>query len=239
MLTIVDLAVDYDGIHALAGINLAVHRGEIVTLIGSNGAGKTTTLKAISGLVKPRSGSIHFQGQDLAQVPPPQRLRLGIAHCPEGRHILQKQTVKENLVLGAFIRTQSLWWSKTDRVAIQQDLERMWELFPRLAERQSQLAGTMSGGEQQMLAIARALMSRPQLLLLDEPSLGLAPQVVQDIFRVIQELNRSGMTILLVEQNAKLALEIAHRGYVLEAGKIKCSGADLLHDPRVKVAYLG
>ncbi len=231
MLTIVDLSVDYDGIHALADVNLEVKEGEIVTLIGSNGAGKTTTLKAISGLVKARSGLITFQGQDLGKMPAPDRVKLGIAHCPEGRHILQKQTVRQNLELGAFIRT--------DREGIKKDLQEMFELFPRLAEREQQLAGTMSGGEQQMLAIARALMSRPKLLLLDEPSLGLAPQIVTDIFKVIQALNRSGMTILLVEQNANLALEIADRGYVLEAGIVKCSGADLLHDPRVQVAYLG
>lgn len=231
MLRIIDLVVDYDGIHALGGISLEVKQGEIVTLIGSNGAGKTTTLRAISGLVTPRSGLITFQGQDLGKIPAPERLKLGIAHCPEGRHILQKQTVRQNLDLGAFIRN--------DREGISRDRARMFELFPRLAERQNQLAGTMSGGEQQMLAIARALMSRPQLLLLDEPSLGLAPQIVRDIFTVIQDLNRSGMTILLVEQNAKLALEIAHRGYVLEGGRIKCEGADLLHDPRVQVAYLG
>ncbi len=231
MLVITDLCVDYDGVQALAGINLEVKQGEIVTLIGANGAGKTTTLKAISGLVKVRSGSIYYQGQLLNTVAPHQRLSLGIAHCPEGRHILQKQTVKENLELGAFIRS--------DRAAIAADMEKMFSLFPRLQERQNQLAGTMSGGEQQMLAIARALMSRPQLLLLDEPSLGLAPQIVQDIFRVIQTLKQEGVTILLVEQNAKLALEIADRGYVLEAGEIKCSGSDLLHDPRVQLAYLG
>lgn len=231
MLVITDLCVDYDGVQVLAGINLEVKQGEIVTLIGANGAGKTTTLKAISGLVKVRSGSIYYQGQLLNTVPPHQRLSLGIAHCPEGRHILQKQTVKENLELGAFIRS--------DRPAIAADMEKMFTLFPRLQERQNQLAGTMSGGEQQMLAIARALMSRPQLLLLDEPSLGLAPQIVQDIFRVIQTLQQEGVTILLVEQNAKLALEIADRGYVLEAGEIKCSGSDLLHDPRVQLAYLG
>ncbi|MFN3361352.1 MAG: ABC transporter ATP-binding protein, partial [Pseudanabaenaceae cyanobacterium] len=182
MLVITDLCVDYDGVQALAGINLEVKQGEIVTLIGANGAGKTTTLKAISGLVKVRSGSIYYQGQLLNTVAPHQRLSLGIAHCPEGRHILQKQTVKENLELGAFIRS--------DRAAIAADMEKMFSLFPRLQERQNQLAGTMSGGEQQMLAIARALMSRPQLLLLDEPSLGLAPQIVQDIFRVIQTLKQ-------------------------------------------------
>lgn len=227
-----DLHVYYGGIHALKGINFEIHRGEIVSLIGANGAGKTTTLRAISGLVEPR-GQILFDGQDLLKIPPHLRIHQGVAQSPEGRGVFAQMTVLENLMMGAYIRK--------DKAEILKDLEKCYGLFPRLKERRQQLAGTLSGGEQQMLAICRALMSRPRLLLLDEPSLGLAPLIVAQIFRIIQMLNKEGMTILLVEQNASMALKISHRAYVLATGKIEMSGEgkELLKDARVQQAYLG
>ncbi|MDJ0648309.1 MAG: ABC transporter ATP-binding protein [Xenococcaceae cyanobacterium MO_188.B19] len=233
ILEIINLSVKYDAIQALKDINLVVNQGEIVTLIGANGAGKTTILKSISRLVKPEQGQIIYQGKDTTRCRPDQVVKLGIAHSPEGRRILAKQTVLNNLELGAYIRS--------DRLRIKADLEYQFTLFPRLAERRHQIAGTLSGGEQQMLAIARALMSRPQLLLLDEPSLGLAPHIVQEIFAIIRQLHQSGVTILLVEQNARLALENSDRGYVLEAGILKMTqkASDLLNDQRLREAYLG
>ena len=233
MLEIINLSVKYEGIQALKDVNLVINKGEIVTLIGANGAGKTTILKSISRLVNPEQGKIIYQGKDLTRCRPDQVVKLGIAHSPEGRRILAKQTVLNNLELGAYIRS--------DRLGIKSDLEYQFTLFPRLAERRHQIAGTLSGGEQQMLAIARALMSRPKLLLLDEPSLGLAPQIVQEIFAIIRQLHISGGTILLVEQNAHLALENCDRGYVLEAGTLKMTGNadELLNNQRLKEAYLG
>ena len=233
MLEINDLSVNYGGIKALQQVSLRVETGEIVTLIGANGAGKTTTLKTISRLLTAKTGRIIYQGQDITHLPPHEIVKRGIAHSPEGRRILARQTVLTNLQLGAYTRS--------DRLGVKSDIEEQWQLFPRLSERREQLAGTLSGGEQQMLAIARALMSRPKLLLLDEPSLGLAPQIVREIFSIIRKLNKSGVTILLVEQNANLALETANRGYVLEAGRLTIAGeaGDLLKDERVKQAYLG
>jgi branched-chain amino acid transport system ATP-binding protein len=233
MLEISDLSVNYGGIKALQQVSLRVETGEIVTLIGANGAGKTTTLKTISRLLTAKTGRIIYQGQDITHLPPHEIVKRGIAHSPEGRRILARQTVLTNLQLGAYTRS--------DRLGVKSDIEEQWQLFPRLSERREQLAGTLSGGEQQMLAIARALMSRPKLLLLDEPSLGLAPQIVREIFSIIRKLNESGVTILLVEQNAHLALETANRGYVLEAGRLTIAGeaGDLLRDERVKQAYLG
>ena len=233
LLKVKNLYVKYGGIQALEDINLVVQEGEIVTLIGANGAGKSTTLRAISRIVNPEHGRIFYQGQELGRFPPHQVVKLGIAHCPEGRRILTRQTVLTNLELGAYTRS--------DHRKIKADMERQFLTFPRLRERRHQLAGTLSGGEQQMLALARALMSRPQLLLLDEPSLGLAPKIVREIFSVIRQLQESGVTILLVEQNANLALQIAQRGYVLEAGRITISGSapELLEDKRVRKAYLG
>ena len=233
MLEISDLSVNYGGIKALQQVSLRVEKGEIVTLIGANGAGKTTTLKTISRLLTAKTGRIIYQGQDITHLPPHEIVKRGIAHSPEGRRILARQTVLTNLQLGAYTRS--------DRLGVKSDIEEQWQLFPRLSERREQLAGTLSGGEQQMLAIARALMSRPKLLLLDEPSLGLAPQIVREIFSIIRKLNESGVTILLVEQNANLALETANRGYVLEAGRLTIAGeaGDLLKDERVKQAYLG
>jgi branched-chain amino acid transport system ATP-binding protein len=233
LLELTNISVHYGGIQALNNINLIVNQGEVVTLIGANGAGKTTTLKAISQIVKVDQGQIIYNGRNITNYAPHQLVKLGLAHSPEGRRVLARQSVLDNLLLGAYIHH--------DAIAIQRDLDRQLQLFPRLAERRQQLAGTLSGGEQQMLAIARALMSRPQLLLLDEPSLGLAPAIVQEIFVIIKNLRATGMTILLVEQNANLALQVADRGYVLEAGNITMSGqaSDLLKDERVKQAYLG
>ena len=233
MLEINDLSVNYGGIKALQQVSLRVEKGEIVTLIGANGAGKTTTLKTISRLLTAKTGRIIYQGQDITHLPPHEIVKRGIAHSPEGRRILARQTVLTNLQLGAYTRS--------DRLGVKSDIEEQWQLFPRLSERREQLAGTLSGGEQQLLAIARALMSRPKLLLLDEPSLGLAPQIVREIFSIIRQLNESGVTILLVGQNANLALETANRGYVLEAGRLTIAGeaGDLLKDERVKQAYLG
>ncbi|HUS15349.1 MAG TPA: ABC transporter ATP-binding protein, partial [Chloroflexia bacterium] len=212
LLEITGLTVNYGGIQALQDVSLTVAPGEVVTLIGANGAGKSTTLRAISRLIRPRAGQIVYDGRDITTARPDEVVRLGIAQCPEGRRVLARQSIYDNLVLGAYVRH--------DRAAIAQDIEAQFARFPRLAERRSQLAGTLSGGEQQMLAIARALMSRPRLLLLDEPSLGLAPLVVREIFRTIGTLHESGVTILLVEQNAHLALQHADRGYVLEAGRL-------------------
>jgi branched-chain amino acid transport system ATP-binding protein len=233
LLEIQNLSVNYGAIKALQDIHLEVYTGEIVTLIGSNGAGKSTTLRAISRLVDPVQGKIFYRGEDITRLRPDQVVRLGIAQSPEGRRILTRQTVLTNLELGAYTRN--------DRLGIRADIERQFITFPRLAERKNQLAGTLSGGEQQMLAIARALMSRPKLLLLDEPSLGLAPQIVLEIFSVIRQLHEDGVTVLLVEQNANLALETADRGYILEAGTLTLTGIapDLLNDPRVRQAYLG
>ncbi|KOP25510.1 ABC transporter ATP-binding protein [Hapalosiphon sp. MRB220] len=233
ILEIKNLYVNYGGIKALQNINLVVNNSEVVTLIGANGAGKTTTLRAISKILNPKSGEIIYSGRNITRRQPHEIVQLGIAHCPEGRRVLTRQTVYDNLLLGAYIRSQ--------QVQIKNDIQQQFELFPRLAQRRNQLAGTLSGGEQQMLAIARALMSRPKLLLLDEPSLGLAPAIVREIFSIIETLRATGVTILLVEQNANLALQIADRGYVLEAGCITFTGAasELITDERVKKAYLG
>ncbi|HEY9596684.1 MAG TPA: ABC transporter ATP-binding protein, partial [Cyanophyceae cyanobacterium] len=232
-LEIKNLFVNYGAIQALQDINLVVNQGEIVTLIGANGAGKSTTLRAISRLLNPIQGQILYKGRDITKLRPDQVVSFGIAHSPEGRRVLARQTVLTNLELGAYARR--------DRLGIKSDIEKQFLTFPRLGERRHQLAGTLSGGEQQMLAIARAIMSRPQLLLLDEPSLGLAPQIVREIFSVIRKLHESGVTILLVEQNAHLALETADRGYVLEAGQLTLTGlaSELITDERVKKAYLG
>jgi branched-chain amino acid transport system ATP-binding protein len=223
----------YGHIHALRGISLTVNEGEVVTLIGSNGAGKTTTLRSIHGLLPPREGRIVFDGQEIQGVPAHQLISRGIAQSPEGRKIFFRMTVLENLEMGAYHRI--------DRSEIQQDMDRVFDLFPRLKERTRQEAGTLSGGEQQMLAIGRALVSRPKLLLLDEPSMGLAPVLVERIFEIIREINEQGTTILLVEQNANVALEIASRGYVLETGEIitSASASELREDPTVREAYLG
>jgi len=233
MLVLDQIHTYYDRIHALKGVSLTVDKGEIVTLIGSNGAGKTTTLRTISGLLHPRTGSIYFEGQPIDHLPAHEITRLGISHAPEGRKIFARLTVRENLELGAFTRT--------DKAAIREDMERVMELFPRLRERLNQRGGTLSGGEQQMLAIGRALMSRPRLLLLDEPSMGLAPLLVDQIFRIIRNINEQGTTILLVEQNAHVALSIAHRAYVMETGLIVLEGpaAEVLASPQVREAYLG
>jgi branched-chain amino acid transport system ATP-binding protein len=227
-----DLEVHYDGIRALHGVSFTVLKGEIVTLIGANGAGKTSILRAVSGLT-PYAGSIVFEGQDLKRIPAHQIVALGIAHVPEGRGIFGNLTVRENLRLAT--------WQRTDKGEIEADYDRVFAIFPRLMERRDQPGGTLSGGEQQMLAVGRALMSRGRLLLLDEPSMGLSPRLVQEIFRVIEDINRTGTTILLVEQNANMALRIASRAYVLETGAVILSGPgrELLGDPRVKDAYLG
>lgn len=233
MLEINNLSVNYGGIQALQDVSLTVNEGEVVTLIGANGAGKTTTLRTISRLLTPRSGQILYKDKNITNLRPDQVAQVGIAHSPEGRRVLARQTVLDNLELGAFLRS--------DRWGIKADIEKQFQIFPRLGERRDQLAGTLSGGEQQMLAIARAVMSRPKLLLLDEPSLGLAPQIVKEIFKTIVEMNKSGVTILLVEQNATLALQNANRGYVMESGIITIEGqaSDLLLDERVRQAYLG
>ena len=234
MLEIKNLAVSYGAITALHGISLSVPDGKIVTLIGANGAGKTTTLKTISGLLKPKSGEILHGGKNIAGLPPHQIVKLGISHVPEGRMMFANLTVMENLQIGAYLQK--------DKQIIGRELDNVFSLFPRLKERVQQIAGTLSGGEQQMLAIGRALMSRPKFLMLDEPSLGLAPLLVKSIFEKIVEINRQqGITILLVEQNANLALEISHFGYVLETGKVVVQGdsAALRQNPQVKSAYLG
>lgn len=233
MLKIKDLHVSYGGIKALRGIDIEVPDGKIVTLIGANGAGKSTTLRTISGLVKAESGSIEYDGQELIGKPINKILEAGIAQIPEGRRVFPDMTVLENLKIGAYLRT--------DKDGIEKDIKWCYELFPRLEERNWQLAGTLSGGEQQMLAVARGLMSRPKMMMLDEPSLGLAPLVVQDIFSIIKEINRQGVTILLVEQNANMALKTADFAYVLETGTITKSGTgmELLNDESIKEAYLG
>jgi branched-chain amino acid transport system ATP-binding protein len=233
LLEIINLSVNYGGIQALQNVDLVIYPGEVVTLIGANGAGKSTTLRAISRLIRPRAGQIRYKGRDITHTRPDDVVRLGIAQCPEGRRVLARQSILANLELGAYTRT--------DRAGIRADIERQFAVFPRLAERRTQLAGTLSGGEQQMLSLARALMSRPQLLLLDEPSLGLAPLIVREIFNIIRTLHAEGVTILLVEQNASLALQHADRGYVLQAGSIAIAGegAALLADDRVRHAYLG
>ncbi len=233
MLKIDDINVYYGAIHALKGISLEVDEGEIVTLIGANGAGKSTTLRTISGLLKPKTGAIDFQGQDIAGVPAHEIVKRGISQVPEGRRIFAEMTVRENLDLGAFTRK--------DKDGIAADMKHVFELFPRLEERRDQVAGTLSGGEQQMLAMGRALMSRPKLLLLDEPSMGLAPLLIREIFNIIVDINKSGTTVLLVEQNANMALSIASRAYVLETGRITLSGsaAELAASEEVKKAYLG
>ena len=233
MLEVVDLDVHYGAIHALKGIDIQVDEGQIVTLIGANGAGKSTTLRAISGMVRPTRGRIVFQGKDIGGHPPHTIVRRGIAQAPEGRGIFANLTVDDNLEIGAYARK--------DKDGIARDRDRALALFPRLKERIKQSAGTLSGGEQQMLAIARALLARPKLLLLDEPSLGLAPQVVQTIFQIIRDINAGGTTILLVEQNAHMALQVAHHGYVLEVGEIAMAdtAAKLAASDEVRKAYLG
>ena len=233
MLDIKDLQVYYDGIHAIKGVSLEVARGALVTLVGSNGAGKSTLLRTICGLKKPSSGELRFQERSLLDMSVTRIVQMGISMVPEGRQIFPDLTVMENLRLGAYIRT--------DQDGIARDQERVFSLFPRLKERASQKGGTLSGGEQQMLAIARGLMAKPSLLLLDEPSLGLAPILVEEVFRVIQEIHAEGVTVLLIEQNAQAALAIADYGYVMESGRIDLQGKgqDLLHDEAVQRAYLG
>ena len=233
LLELGDVHAFYGNIEALKGVTLKVEEGECVTLIGSNGAGKSTTLRSISGLLSPRDGSIRFAGTEIAHAAPQDIVRLGISQSPEGRHCFPRMTVRENLDLGAYLRN--------DRPGIEQDMQRVFSLFPRLSERERQKAGTMSGGEQQMLAIGRALMAQPKLLLLDEPSLGLAPLLAREIFAVVRRVNAEGVAILLVEQNVRGALRLAARGYVLETGRVVASGASdgLAVDPRIRSAYLG
>ena len=233
LLNVNDIHAYYGNIHALKGVSLEVNEGEVVTLIGANGAGKTTTLRSIAGLLEPRSGSIYFEGEDLRGYKAHELVRRGVAMVPEGRGVFARLTVAENLDMGAYHRD--------DRKEIQEDLEHIFELFPRLKERRTQVAGTLSGGEQQMLATGRALMSRPRLLLMDEPSMGLAPILVETIFDIVREINDEGTTILLVEQNAHMALQVADRGYVLQTGEIVLhdTAAKLQEDPIVQKAYLG
>lgn len=233
ILEVSGLSVHYGAIQALRGISLEVARGQVVALIGANGAGKTTTLRAVSRMLKASGGSVRFQGEEVTRLPSHALVARGMAHAPEGRGIFLNLTVKENLDLGAYLRT--------DREGIEQDQDKAFQLFPLLWERRAQLSGTLSGGEQQMLAVARALMSRPRLMLLDEPSLGLAPQVVERIFGVLREVNQGGVALLLVEQNAHKALQLAHRAYVLESGSVvmEGTGRELLASPEVRRAYLG
>ena len=233
LLSLRKLEVAYGGIHAVKGIDLDVGQGELVCLIGANGAGKTTTLKGICGLLPVKAGKIHYGGVDVTGKPAFQLVKRGLAMVPEGRGVFGALTIEENLAMGAYVRR--------DTAGVKADLERVFDLFPRLKERRRQTAGTLSGGEQQMLAMGRALMSRPKLLLLDEPSMGLAPLMVQKVFETILTVSAEGVTILLIEQNAKLALEVSHRGYVMESGEITLTGeaAKLLHDPAVRAAYLG
>ncbi|MGW6566176.1 ABC transporter ATP-binding protein [Streptomyces sp. NPDC054975] len=233
LLEVEDLRVAYGKIEAVKGISFSVEAGQVVSLIGTNGAGKTTTLRTLSGLIKPASGKITFDGQVLNGIPAHKVVSLGMAHSPEGRHIFPKLTITENLQLGAFLRK--------DKDGIEKDIQRAYDLFPILGERRKQAAGTLSGGEQQMLAMGRALMSQPKLLMLDEPSMGLSPIMMQKIMETIATLKAEGMTILLIEQNAQAALSLADHGYVLEVGKIKLSGTgqDLLHDDEVRKTYLG
>jgi branched-chain amino acid transport system ATP-binding protein len=233
MLKIEDINVYYGNIHALKGVSLDINEGEIVTLIGANGAGKSTLLKTISGLLKPKNGSILFEGQSISGKVAQSIVKQGLSHVPEGRRVFANMSVEENLELGAYLRK--------DKQGIKEDFEKVYNLFPRLLERRKQLSGTLSGGEQQMLAMGRALMARPKLLLLDEPSMGLAPLLVKTIFRIIEEINKSGTTILLVEQNANMALSIADRAYVIETGKIVISGSseELNQSDQIRMAYLG
>jgi branched-chain amino acid transport system ATP-binding protein len=233
LLDVQDLSVYYGAIHALQGISFTVDEGEIVTLIGANGAGKSTTLKTISGLLRPKPGSVRYKGEELTTVPAERIVKRGVVHVPEGRKIFATLTVQENLEMGAYTRS--------DKGEIAASLERVFQSFPRLKERYAQLGGTLSGGEQQMLAVGRALMAKPSLLLLDEPSMGLSPILVEEIFRIIQTINKQGTSILLVEQNAFMALQVATRGYVLETGNIPLAGtaAELSANPKVRAAYLG
>ncbi len=232
MLKVNDINVYYGAIHAIKGVSFEVNGGEVVTLIGANGAGKSTILNTVCGLLRSRTGSIEFLDKNLAAVPAHKIVELGMAHVPEGRRVFQQMTVEENLEMGAYTQARS---------TIAPNLERVYQQFPRLKERRKQVAGTLSGGEQQMLAMGRGLMSSPRLLMLDEPSMGLAPILVEQIFEIIKQLHQSGTTILLVEQNARMALSVADRGYVLETGKIVATGTgdELLHDEAVKRAYLG
>jgi len=233
LLALEGLKVAYGGIQAVRGIDLVVGKGELVCLIGANGAGKTTTLKGITGLQPVSGGTVRYEGEDVTGAPAFQLVRRGLAMVPEGRGVFGGLTIEENLAMGAYTRS--------DRDGIRTDVERVFALFPRLKERRRQTAGTLSGGEQQMLAMGRALMSRPRLLLLDEPSMGLAPLMVQKVFETVLEVSGEGVTILLIEQNAKLALEVSHRGYVMESGEITLAGdaKALLHDPKIRAAYLG
>jgi branched-chain amino acid transport system ATP-binding protein len=233
LLALSKLEVAYGGIHAVKGIDLEVGQGELVCLIGANGAGKTTTLKGICGLLPVKAGTIRYAGDDITGKPPFRLVQRGLAMVPEGRGVFGALTIEENLAMGAYIRN--------DSDGIKADMERVYGLFPRLKERRRQTAGTLSGGEQQMLAMGRAMMSRPKLLLLDEPSMGLAPLMVQKVFETVQTISAEGVTILLIEQNAKLALEVSRRGYVMESGEITLAGEakSLLHDPKVRAAYLG
>ncbi|HET9340755.1 MAG TPA: ABC transporter ATP-binding protein [Casimicrobiaceae bacterium] len=233
LLALERLQVAYGGIQAVKGIDLVVGRGELVCLIGANGAGKTTTLKGVTGLQPVSGGTVRYDGEDVTGARAFELVRKGLAMVPEGRGVFGALTIEENLAMGAYVRT--------DRVAIRADVERVFTLFPRLKERRRQTAGTLSGGEQQMLAMGRAMMSRPRMLLLDEPSMGLAPLMVQKVFETVLAVSGEGVTILLIEQNAKLALEVSHRGYVMESGEITLAGEakSLLHDPKVRAAYLG
>ena len=233
MLKIDNIHVYYGAIHALKGVSLEVHKGEIVTLIGANGAGKSTTLRTVSGLLAPKSGAITFLGENIAGTPAHEIVKHGISQVPEGRRIFAEMSVQENLEMGAFTRK--------DKAGVEKDFEIVYNRFPRLKERRKQQAGTLSGGEQQMLAMGRALMSRPKLLLLDEPSMGLAPLLIKEIFSIIEDINREGTTVLLVEQNANMALSIAHRAYVMETGRITLQGAakELAASEDVRKAYLG
>ena len=233
LLKVTDLKVSYGGIEALRGISFDVEQGQICTLIGANGAGKSTTLRSISGLVKPAAGKIEFEGKDITGLDAQKIVSAGIALVPEGRHVFANLTVRENLKIGAYLRK--------DKAGIEQDMEKVFDLFPRLRERDWQLAGTLSGGEQQMLAVGRAMMARPKLMMMDEPSLGLAPLVVKDIFSIIRDLKSEGITILLIEQNANAALRCADYALVMETGRITLTGTgeELLNDPKVKEAYLG
>ncbi len=231
-LRVENIHVYYGAIHAIRGVTFTVNEGEVVTLIGANGAGKSTILKTVSGLLRPKSGTIVFDGTDITQIPPHKLVPMGLAHVPEGRRIFQQMTVEENLEMGAFTQPKG---------GIAMDLEKVFALFPRLKERRRQIAGTLSGGEQQMLAMGRALMSHPKLLMLDEPSMGLAPILVEQIFDIIRSLHRTGTTILLVEQNAQMALSVADRAYVLETGEITLTGTgdELIHSDAIRKAYLG
>ncbi len=233
MLEIRDLVVNYGAINAIKGISFDVEEGEVIALIGANGAGKTTTLHTITGLLKAKSGSVKFEGKELLKMPPHKIVEMGMAHVPEGRRIFQQLSVLKNLTLGSFTRK--------DKAGIEASLQMVYEKFPRLQERQRQIAGTLSGGEQQMLAMGRALMSKPKIILMDEPSMGLSPLFVAEVFEIIEEIKKTGTTVLLVEQNAKKALEIADRAYVLETGKISLSGdaKELMNNDSVKKAYLG